>query len=176
MAFDRQSHSRHGTETLPVTAPFILFICQSPYCEEVRDRSDVGVAEALDAVLRYAKLRAIKVAVAPYPATSRSMAMLRERTLGSPMGHWIDNVPILTCIEQSQRVFTVNSEAGLDAIRLGRTVIRFGRSDYDDVTALALPAVDSLIDLEAYTHDPVQYERLANLHSGRDDDRQAKAA
>jgi len=154
-------HPHHGITQLPVAAPFILFLCQSPHCDEVRDHSDVSVAQALDVVLRYAKFRAIEVLVAPCPASSRSMAMLRERTLASPMGHWIDNVPIRACIERSERVFTVNSAAGLDAIRMNRTVIRFGRSSYDDATALALPTVDSLIGLETYAHDPADYERLS---------------
>lgn len=141
----------------PVPGAYHLFVCQLPHDETIRFHSDVGVEQALSTTIRYAEQRGLTLVVKGHPANLKSMAPLRARTEASSAAIWVDDHSIHTCLAYAQKVFLVNSGVGFEAFLHDRTVIRFGRAEYDEVTPRADPDVASLVALETHEHSLTDY-------------------
>lgn len=136
----------------PVEGPYELFVCQIPHDETIQFHSKVTVDQALAVVIAYCERMNVTLVVKGHPANPRSMQPLRARAEASPAAIWVDDISIHTCLAGAARVYMVNSGVGFEAMLHDRTVIRFGHAEYDCVTPLSAPDVDSLAALDAYRH------------------------
>ncbi|HTR86572.1 MAG TPA: hypothetical protein VMI56_18970 [Reyranella sp.] len=146
----------------PVAGPYSLFVCQVPHDETIQFHSTVTVAQALTAVIAYCERRGVTLVVKGHPANPEAMQPLRALTDASRAARWVRDVSIHTCLAGADRVYLVNSGVGFEALLHDKTVIRFGHAEYDCVTPMSAPDVNSLIALEAHRHS--REDNAAFLH------------
>lgn len=115
---------------------FLLFACQIPTDDIVKDHSDVDVLSALRIVLDFAKSRGKKVIVKGHPVNPGSMAPLIELTHHYDNAIYLDNVSIHDAIRHSEAVFFVNSGVGFETILHEKKAFRFGNAEYANVIPL----------------------------------------
>jgi capsule polysaccharide modification protein KpsS len=147
---------------LPVEGPYSLFVCQVPHDEAILFHSDVSVEQALCAVLSYAQHHGLNLVVKGHPANPKSMQPLREKAEASPCATWVDNISIHSCLARAEKVYLVNSGVGFEALLHDRSVVRFGRAEYDCVVPQAGLDIASLRRLESRQHSLDEY--AAFLH------------
>lgn len=145
----------------PVPGAYDLFLCQLPHDETIRFHSDVGVSEALAAVLAHCRAAGRRLVVKGHPANRKSMEPLRAMTAAYPGAAWVDDVSIHACIAGAACVFTVNSGSGMEVLLHDRPLIRFGRAEYDAVVDKA--AIDDVAS--ARGRISTTRERAALIHA-----------
>jgi capsule polysaccharide modification protein KpsS len=101
--------------------------------------SEVSVITALRATLEAAKQNGQTVLVKGHPVNPSAMIELQSLTREYPNAVWMDDVSILDAIENSKCVVTVNSGTGMEALALGKSVLVFGRCEYDCVAMKTNP-------------------------------------
>jgi len=160
LASNRSIFEQPSPAAAPIDAPYLLFLCQLPHDETIKLHSDVTVEQALDAVIRYAERAGARLIVKGHPANPRSMAPLQQRTEASDAALWVDDQSIHSCLKGAERVFLVNSGAGIETILHDRTLLRFGRAEYDSVVPLVAPTPEAIAGAADYRHDSRAYENF----------------
>jgi hypothetical protein len=127
---------------------YLLFVCQVPHDETIQFHSQVTVAKALEAVIAYAERSGRTLIVKGHPANRNSMASLKAMTELSKVGKWVDDVSIHTCLAGADRVFTVNSGVGFEAMLHAKTVVHFGDAEYSNVHLRSEPDADAIASVE----------------------------
>lgn len=133
----------------PMSAPYDLFLCQLPHDETIQFHSEVGVAEALKAVVEFCESRRRSLVVKGHPANPKSMQPLREITEAAQGAIWVDHLSIHDCIASAECVFTVNSGSGMEVLLHDRPLVRFGRAEYDSVVSRASATGQSISETSA---------------------------
>lgn len=123
---------------------FILFPCQIPHDETIKYHSDIGVEQALEALIHgVIKKSSLTLIIKGHPANQQAMATLKKIYLYykdkldfsySSRLLWIDNISIHQLLSRCLAVATVNSGVGLEAILHGRYVATFGDADYASIS------------------------------------------
>lgn len=127
---------------------YVFFPCQLPHDETIKYHSDVGVSDALRFTMEWVKdfnlssagtIEPRSIVIKGHPANPSSMAPLRQvyNVMLPEMdgrAHWIDDISIHQLIADAKVVVTVNSGVGLEAILHGKSIMTFGRADYDAVS------------------------------------------
>ncbi|HEY5038530.1 MAG TPA: hypothetical protein VIJ93_05600, partial [bacterium] len=142
---------------------FVFFPCQLPHDANVLEQSDVGVAEALRATIKFCKEHGHDLMVKEHPANYSSMAPLKKAwteysqdwPAGSQGIYWQEQCPysIHDFINNSKAVFTVNSGVGLESLVYGKEVYHFGDTEYAPV-AYKVTIDDISIAWDGLKHDP----------------------
>jgi hypothetical protein len=132
----------------PTRAPYDLFLCQLPHDETIQFHSDVGVPEALSAVVEFCESQHRRLVVKGHPANPKSMRPLREITEAARGALWVDHLSIHDCIASAECVFTVNSGSGMEVLLHDRPLVRFGRAEYDSVVRQASATAESISETD----------------------------
>ena len=113
-----------------------LFICQIPHDETIRYNSSISVIDALRKTYEYARTHDNFLIVKGHPANRSSMVELKGLTDNFFKAKYVDDVSIHDVISTAANIFLVNSGAGFEAIAHLKPVIRFGDSEYNQITPI----------------------------------------
>lgn len=121
-------------QDLPFAADdYILFVCQIPHDETIKQYSDVSVKTALLKTIEFADKTRRNLIVKGHPANPGSMHQL-ENTTKKYNHTWVQSeYSIHDLIADAESVFTVNSGTGFEAMLHNKPVFTFGEAEYDSV-------------------------------------------
>lgn len=118
--------------TFPYTN-YILFVCQIPHDEVIKNYSKVSVIEALHKVLEFGQLNAKNVLVKGHPVNPGSMYELAELTEKYDCAKYVDNISIHDALNNANSVVMVNSGVAFEAMLYNKRIFRFGDAEYRQV-------------------------------------------
>lgn len=127
--------------------------------------SEVDNIKALEKVSDYARVNNLELFVKPHPAEVRfdfikSIERLKER-----LNFKFVNGNTIEIMMKAEKVFTINSTAGIQAMILGKDVTCFGRALFKDFTQKHLKSYicNYLLDIDFWGNGPVDIENTEKL-------------
>ena len=119
--------------------PYILVPLQLPHDETIKWHSDIDVPTFVTELCKWADSEnGMKIVFKGHPVNLGSMEPLKEIISDYKNVRYVDNCSIHDMMEQAEAVYVINSGTGQEAMLLEKTVVTFGRCDYDSVTIKGL--------------------------------------
>ena len=133
--------------------PYILVPLQLPHDETIKWHADISVEEFVEKLCKWADSEnGVKIVFKGHPVNLGSMEPLKQIISNYKNVRYVDNCSIHDMMEQAEAVYVINSGTGQEAMLLEKTVVTFGRCDYDQVTIKGL-----ISDLD-FTWDAVKLD------------------
>ena len=114
---------------------YILVPLQLPHDETIKWHSDISVDQFVNRLCMWADSEdGVKIVFKGHPVNLESMEPLKEIISSYNNVRYVDDCSIHDMIEQAEAVYVINSGTGQEAMLFEKTVVTFGRCDYDQVT------------------------------------------
>lgn len=111
---------------------YIFFPVQIPTDQSIEYFSDIGVFDAVTAVIAWAKEKDVALVLKLHPANRKSMIPFANLADGKTV--FVSDANVNDLITHSRAVYTINSGVGFESLLHLKPVITFGRVEYDCVT------------------------------------------
>jgi hypothetical protein len=123
--------SIQGTKKWERNKSYILVPLQLPHDETIKYHSDVTVPEMVKAMCEWADNGGMHVVFKGHPINLGAMQPLMEIIEQYDNVEYVTDYPINDMIEQACAVYVVNSGTGQESMLYDRSVVVFGRCDYE---------------------------------------------
>ena len=141
--------------------PFFFFPLQVSTDSQILWNSPIGILDALRNASAMAAKAGVCLAVKPHPAESDRLFVQRLVRLREELGFVFVNNNTFDLIRQSEKVITINSTVGLEAMLCGKQVTCFGQPMYENFTRedLAFYIRCYLLDIDFFDDQPLTGEQ-----------------
>ena len=141
---------------------YLLFPLQVSTDSQVLWNSDISQVEALRRAAESAKKEGKLLVVKPHPAEPHWAALREILHLKAELGFKLVGGNTFQLLEHCDRVITLNSTVGLEALLLGKPVETLGRAHYDgfDELDLAIYIQKYLLNIDFFSNQPISESQL----------------